>query len=116
MLLYILIGVAVVAALVLLAAFVGPDRLRALWNALPAPWRTFINVVVGAAVVAVAGYLYAVAQGQPFDARVLLFGIFNAVATVIWKALNPVDSGTEGYGFGNISTPPPEPVDPDTVA
>ena len=70
MLLYVLIGVAVLAALVLLAALVGPDRLHALWEFLPAPVRTIVNVVVGAAFVAVAGFFYAVAQGQAFDWRV----------------------------------------------
>ncbi len=99
MLLYVLIGVAVLAALVLLAALVGPDRLRALWEFLPAPVRTIVNVVVGAALVAVAGFFYAVAQGQAFDWRVLWIGVFNAVATAVWKALNPLDTGTPGYGI-----------------
>lgn len=103
MLLYVLIGVAVVAALVLLAALVGPDRLRALWEFLPAPARTVVNVVVGAAVVATVGFFYAVAQGQAFDWRVLWLGVFNAVATAAWKALNPLDTGTEGYGLGTSS-------------
>lgn len=101
MLLYVLISVALVVALILVAAAVGPDRLRALWRALPAPWRTIINVVVGAAIVSVVGGLYAVSQGQPFDWRVLLLGVFNAVATALWRALNPVDStDTGGYGLG----------------
>lgn len=103
MLLYILIGVALVVAIVLLAALVGPDRLRALWEFLPAPARTIVNVIVGAAFVALVGGLYAVSQGQPFDWRVLLIGVFNAVATAVWKALNPLDSGTPAYGIGSSS-------------
>lgn len=101
MLVTVLAVIAVVAGIVLLAALVGPDRLRALWEFLPAPARTIVNVVVGAAFVAVVGGLYAVSQGQPFDWRVLLLGVFNAVATAVWKALNPLDSGTPAYGIGS---------------
>lgn len=108
MILYILLGVAILAAIfiVIAVAVVGVDRFKSLWVALSAPARTIVNVIAGSALAGAVGYLITVAQGEPFDPKVFLLGIASAVGTAIVRALNPLDTAaTGGYGLGASSAP-----------
>ena len=91
------------------------DALRSLWEKIPAPLRTIVNVALGAALAAAVGYLTQVVSGDTFDVNVFLAAVATAVGTAIVRAINPADTG---YGVGAALITPaadanvPAPVDP----
>jgi hypothetical protein len=72
--------------------------LAALWEKIPTPLRTIINVALGAALAAAVGYLTQVVSGDKFDVNVFLAVVATAVGTAVVRALNPADTG---YGLGS---------------
>lgn len=74
------------------------------WNKIPAPLRTVLNVVLGAGVAAFVTYLTGVVSGGTFDVSLAVQAVLTAVGTALVKALNPVDTGTPGYGVGVDAT------------
>ena len=82
------------------------NALRSLWSSLPAPFRTVINVALGAALAAAVGYGVQVVSGDHFDVNVLLAAVATAVGTAVVRALNPIDTAaTGGYGLGAGAAP-----------
>lgn len=80
-------------------------NLPALWEKIPAPLRTLINVALGAALAGGVGYLVQVVSGDKFDVNLFIAAIATAVGTAVVRAINPADAG---YGVG--STTPIEPA------
>lgn len=83
-----------------------------LWDSIPAPVRSIINVCLGAALAAAVAYLANVVSGEHFDPSLLLAAVGTAVATALVRALNPLDSG---YGVGGGGTTPPPADGPQDV-
>lgn len=68
------------------------DRLRDLWNAIPVPVRTMLNVAVAALLT------WFVTDGiAGLDLSPALLAVLTAVGTALVRALNPVDGV---YGIG----------------
>ena len=118
MILYILIGVAILAAVIIAAVAIGQTRFIAFWIALPAQVRTVINVCVGAAITAgvTLGVQSLTTANIPDWLKVILVG----VSTAFVRAMNPADAA-----YGNVadSLQPvgrheadPVPVDPPIVS
>ena len=102
---FILVAVALIALVVCAVAYTGTARFVALWNALPAPARSFVNVIVGAAITATAGYLLSVLRGEPFNVTTwwaaVAAALSTAVSTILVRALNKADTA---YGIGKKTT------------
>lgn len=75
--------------------------MQAFWDSIPAPIRTIINVAFAALLTwaATDGLDQLAAIDLPTWAK----GLLVAVATAVVRALNPLDSGTPGYGIGTSS-------------
>jgi acetyl-CoA carboxylase beta subunit len=69
----------------------------AIWDNIPGPIKTIINVALGAAVAAAVTYLVGVASGGTFDANALIMLILTAAGTAAVRAINPADTA---YGVG----------------
>lgn len=80
------------------------DTLRKFWNAIPAPLRTIINVVLGAVVAALANYIATTVSDGSFDINAAWQVVLAAFSTALVRALNPLDQGTSAYGFGSDPT------------
>jgi len=76
------------------------DTLRKFWNAIPAPLRTVINVVLGAVVAALANYVTVTVSDGSFDINTAWQIVLAAFSTALVRALNPLDTGTPAYGAG----------------
>ena len=89
------------------------SALSDLWEKIPKPFRTFINVALGTAVVVVAKAILA-ANGLDVDWNTVWDGIGVALSTLLVRTLNPLDSS---YGI-TPRTDPPEggSQDPEYVA
>lgn len=74
------------------------DTLRSLWEKIPAPARSIINVCAGAALAALVTYLTGVVAGDSFDVSVAWQAVLTAVGTALVRALNPLDGA---YGAGS---------------
>ena len=72
--------------------------MSAIWDAIPGPIKTIINVALGAAVAAAVSYLVGIASGGTFDANALLMVLLTAMGTAVVKAVNP---GDPSYGVGS---------------
>lgn len=95
MLLYVLLGLAILVAAIIAIVAIGPDRFITTWNRIPTPMRTVINVAIGA-VIAWAlsdGLQLLLALDMPPWLKVLLAGVSTAVV----RAMNPAD---DAYGVG----------------
>jgi hypothetical protein len=82
-----------------------------LWESIPGPIRTIINVVLGAVVLTLGESIVA-AGGVPTDINALGQALLLAASTAFVRAINPLDSV---YGAGSKPKPEPEPVDPEAV-
>jgi hypothetical protein len=110
--LYVLLGVAIIVAVVIAVAALGVDRFARVWEAVPAPLRTILNVAVAAAITVGGGALvnYVTSLNLP----PWLAAIAVPFVTALVRALNPGDGVlTSGYGFGASSS---EGVDAGTTA
>jgi len=76
-----------------------------LWESIPAPIRTIINVVAGAGLAAGIGYVVDSLTGGALDVNVLVKVIAAACGAALVRALNPADSA---YGVGSSVPPMPE--------
>lgn len=75
-------------------------QLQALWAQIPAPVRTIINVVLGAAFAALVTYLTGVVSGGTFDVSAAWQAVLTAAMTALVRSLNPLDgAATGGYGL-----------------
>jgi len=92
--------------------------LRLVWEKIPKPLRTIINVCVGAGFAAVVQQ--AVTGGDTsFDALLLIF--LTAAGTALWRMINPADTSygigkgvtTEVLGAHEIPPPPADVVEPE---
>ena len=72
--------------------------MSAIWDAIPGPIKTIINVALGAAVAAAVSYLVGIASGGTFDANALIMVILTATGTAAVRAINPADTA---YGVGS---------------
>lgn len=99
--LYVLLAVAIVVAIVIAVAALGLDRFVTVWEAIPGPIRTLINVAAGAAVTAGGSALVAALTGSPVDLPTLWQAVLVAVSTAVVRFLNPLDTS---YGT-NTPTP-----------
>ena len=72
------------------------------WEKIPAPVRTVLNVVAGAAVAAGVQYV-AASLGHSLDVNGLWQAIVIAAATALVRAINPADSA---YGVGSAASVP----------
>ena len=70
----------------------------AIWDNVPGPIRTIINVALGAALAAAVSYLLGIASGGTFDANALIMVILTAAGTAAVRAINPADTA---YGVGS---------------
>ena len=75
-------------------------NLQSLWEQIPLPVRSIINVCMGAALAAAVGCLTRVVSGDSFDPSLLLSAVATAIGTALVRALNPLDSA---YGAGSDS-------------
>jgi len=75
---------------------------KSFWESLPAPVRTVLNVVAGAAVAAGVQFV-AASLGHSLDVNGLWQAIAIAAATAFVRAINPADSA---YGFGSAASIP----------
>lgn len=73
------------------------DALQNLWNSIPLPARTIINVVFGAAFAALVAYLTGVVSGGTFELTAAWQAVLTAAMTALVRALNPLD-GVYGAG------------------
>jgi len=71
--------------------------MQQLWDSIPGPIRSIINVCLGAALAAAVAYLTQVVSGDSFDVNALVAAVATAIGTALVRALNPLDSG---YGVG----------------
>ena len=71
--------------------------MQQLWDSIPGPIRSIINVCLGAALAAAVAYLTQVVSGDSFDVNALVATVATAIGTALVRALNPLDSG---YGVG----------------
>jgi hypothetical protein len=69
-----------------------------LWDSIPAPLRTVLNVVAGAAVAAGINYLVLHVSDGAVDLNALGQAVLVAAGTALVRALNPVDTQ---YGIGS---------------
>ena len=77
------------------------DSARTYWASIPAPVRTMLNVVLGAAAAAGVSYL-AANIGHPVDLTIAGQTVFVAIATALVRTLNPADAS---FGVGSSSAP-----------
>lgn len=82
------------------------------WESIPAPIRTVINVVAGAAFAAGIGYVVDHISGGSIDVSALVSVILTAAGTALVKAINPADTS---YGVGSTVPEVPAGV-PDVAA
>jgi hypothetical protein len=76
-----------------------------LWESIPAPIRTIINVVMGAAFAAAVTYVLGNISGGSIDPNALGKVVLVAAGTALVRALNPADTA---YGIGKPEfTPAP---------
>jgi len=72
------------------------------WVSIPAPIRTVINVVAGAAVAAGVSYIANHITGGAIDLTALGQAVLIAASTALVRAINPADTA---YGVGSDVTP-----------
>lgn len=77
--------------------------LRSLWEQIPVPVRTIINVVAGAAFAALVAYLTGVVSGGTFDLSAAWQAVLVAASTALVRAINPLDTG---YGVKPVLPAP----------
>lgn len=75
------------------------DSLRKLWDSIPGPLRTLINIGLGAALTAATQYLFTLARPGDFNLNTAVDVVWLAVSTAIVRALNPADTA---YGVGKM--------------
>lgn len=68
-----------------------------IWDALPLPVRTILNVVFGAAFAALVAYLTGVVSGGTFELTAAWQAVLTAAMTALVRAMNPLD-GVYGAG------------------
>ena len=68
------------------------------WNAIPAPLPTIINVAFAAFLTWAATDGLDVLGSADLDP--VFKGLLLAVVTAVVRSLNPLDTGTPGYGIG----------------
>ena len=72
------------------------DALARLWNKIPAPVRTVVNIALGAAFTALAQYVVNLATPGDFNPNTAVDVLWVGVTTAIVRYLNPVDAA---YGI-----------------
>jgi len=76
--------------------------LKRVWNKIPLPIRTILNVAIAASVVSVASVILANNGVTSVDWLVTTLSAVNiffvSVATAVVRALNPLD---DAYGYGS---------------
>lgn len=82
-----------------------------LWDSLPNPVKTIINVVVGAGIASAAVYLKSL-NGGPVDISLLWAAFITGASTAFWRAINPLDAL---YGLGKTLKPEPPVTDVPTL-
>lgn len=70
------------------------------WESIPAPVRTILNVVVGAAFAAAVSYVIGHLSGGSLDLNALGQAVLIAAGTALVRAINPADTV---YGVGSNS-------------
>ena len=76
---------------------------QTLWDSIPAPVRTIVNVVIGAGFAAGLDYVIAHVSGGALDLNALGKVVLVACGTALVRALNPVDTT---YGIGSSDVAP----------
>ena len=72
------------------------------WESIPGPIRTIINVVVGAAFAAAVSYIISHVSGGSIDLNALGQAVLVAAGTALVRAINPADTQ---YGVGSTPIP-----------
>lgn len=77
------------------------QQARELWELIPAPIRTIINVVVGAGI---AAAITVAQSGGEVTVKTLWTAFLAGAGTAFWRAINPLDA-TYGLGRGTSNDP-----------
>ena len=76
-----------------------------LWDSVPAPVRTIINVVAGAGFAAGIAYVVDHLAGGALDVNAIVKVVLVAAGTALVRAINPADNS---YGIGSAVPALPE--------